>query len=231
MLVSERRVEEAAASADPRLNLVARRVLDDPATQRRWEREHSRYMRMVAGSRRFEQQRAALRELGFGLMHRKALFEHLRDRAVRGDERRRVVVLFHGSRTYSEALITEHQLFIRSAASHLCTTYIGECVLRDPAFDEPFGEYERRYRDYFRLFCQVHASLTDRWDIESTLLPHLKLRVAEQRAAILALDGARPFAVVRFERRATPRLADADRCKSPEAPVPVRSSSRFAASA
>ena len=196
MLESERRVEQAAESTEPRLQAVARHVLGDPGTRRRWRIEHSHYMRTVAERMRREQQRAALRTVAFGLVHRMALFEYLRDSTVRTEERRRVVALFHGSRTYSEAVVTEHRLFIRSAASQLCATYIGDKLLEDAAFDGPLAEYERRYHEYFELFCHVRACAAAGEHLFNPLLPYFKLRVSEQRAAILALDGSRPAAGV-----------------------------------
>jgi hypothetical protein len=192
MVESQRRVKQAAASAEPRVQAVARHVLGDSGTQRRWHIEHSHYMRTVADRMRREQQRAALRTVAFGLVHRMALFQYLRDSTVRSEERRRVVALFHGSRAYSEAVVTEHRLFIRSAASQLCATYIGDTLLEDPAFDGPFAEYERRYHEYFELFCHVRACAAAGEHLFNSLLPYFKLRVSEQRAAILALDGSRP---------------------------------------
>lgn len=193
MRASEWRVEQAAtSSADPQLKLVASLVLDDPGTRQLWELEHSRYMRAVADQQRSDRQRVALRLVAFGLIHRKALFEYLRESDFRGDGRQRVVALLHGSRDYAESVVAEHRLYIRASASQLCATHIGCSVVGDPAFDEPFGEYERRYLDYFALFCQAHVRPADDAQLEHMLLPQLKLRVAEQRAAILALDGARP---------------------------------------
>ena len=217
MRASEWRVEQAAASSsDPQLKLVASRVLDDPGTRRLWELEHTRYMRVVAGQRRHERQRAALRLLAFRLIHRKAMFTYLRGAAIRGDERRRVVALLHGSRAYSDAVVAEHQLFIRSAASHLCTTHISCSIVGDPAFDELFVDYERSYLEYFALFCQVQTVLTDDALLERELLPCLKLSVTRQRAAILTLDGApsarwRPLAVSRGRRKAVAPVAGAPR--------------------
>jgi hypothetical protein len=227
MRESERRVEQAAVSAEPRLQAVARHVLGDKDTQRRWQLEHSRYMRMVAERLRREQQRAALRTVAFGLIHRMALFEYLRDASIRSDERRRVVALFHGSRAYSEAVVTEHQLFIRSAVSQLCTTHIGDSILGDAAFDGAFGEYERRYHEYFELFCHVRACATAGEHLFSPLLPYFKLRVAEQRAAILAHDGARPAgsrptAGVHVRPDAAARAADTARLAPAAAPAPLR---------
>ena len=85
-------------------------------------------------------------------------------------------------------------------------------VVIDPAFDDPFSEYERRYGEYFELFCQVHGRPAGSEAPGSTLLPYYKLRVAEQRAAILALDCAppatsRPLAVNSLRLRAGARAA------------------------
>jgi hypothetical protein len=61
MRESERRVEEAAESEDPRESLAAGRLLADGNALQLWENEHARYMRMIARERRRLPQLAALR--------------------------------------------------------------------------------------------------------------------------------------------------------------------------
>jgi hypothetical protein len=209
MRESQRRVEEAACSPDVRQQLVAKRVLTDPSMQRIWEREHSRYMRGVADEWRRPRQLVALRSVAFGLIHRKALFEYLRDDAVRGEKRRRIVALFHGSLTYTEAVVAEHHRFLRSALSHLCAEHIGSAVVGDPAFDEPLRAYEGVYLQYLRRFCETHAWPWGSDDPQPAVLQYLKLRLTEQRQAILALGDrppprSRPFAVVALGETARP---------------------------
>jgi hypothetical protein len=202
MRESERRVEEAAYSRDVDQQQLAQRVLSNPDLQRLWESEHSGYMHRVADHRRHRPQLAALRRVAFTLIHRKALFEYLRDAGVRGEERRRVVALFHGSRVYTEAVIAEHQLYVRSSLSHLCAAHIGATLEDGPAFEEPMQRYQQAYLEYLSLYCQAHAAQRGRADTpEFSLLPYLKREVDTQRAAILALGNgpaprSEPFAVV-----------------------------------
>jgi hypothetical protein len=197
---SERRVEEAAESEDPRESLAAGRLLADRNALQLWENEHARYMRTIAHERRRLAQLAVLRSISFGFIHRQALFNYLRTEAARGEHRRRVVSLFHGSRAYSDAVITEHHTFIRSTCSHLCANYIGARLLGEPDFEAAFQEYERLFGEYFRLFCGARSADPEAADPCQLLLPYLKHEVNEQRRLIIG-GGAALAASVRARQQ------------------------------
>jgi len=153
MRESESHVEATARTGSALERLVTGRILAEPRAYLRWEAEHSQLMHKVADHRRLAQQALQLRSTTLALIHRKALFEYLRDRGVTGAARHRVLELFYGTRDYSTAVIAEHGQYLRSASSGLCSCHLGGAVLQDPAFDEAIERYEACYTDYFRVFC------------------------------------------------------------------------------
>lgn len=199
MRESHRRVELAALSLDAPEHVAAERVLSNASEQFVWEHEHSRYMHEVADQARRRRQVVALRVVALRLIHRRAVFEYLRGSDASNAQRRRVVALFHGSQSYSHAVISEHQLCLRSALSQLCTEHIGRVVIDDPAFGEPLGAYVDLFAAYFRLFCEVHGLVTEPDDPRRGLLPYLKTKIAQQRQLFLEYGD-------KFGSRFKPRL-------------------------
>ena len=124
-------------------------------------------------------------------MHRKALFEYLRDCQVRGARRHRLFALFYGFRDYTNAVLAEHGNYVRCSSSYLCMNYLGEHLMRDAALDEPLQIYERWYAEYFRTFCDVALAETEEEKHKvaamEALQPLLKYQLAEARQAILQM--------------------------------------------
>lgn len=186
---SERRLRSAAHCGLPIEATVATRILDNARDYHRWEGEHANIMRRIAIERRCEMQKTALLCASLSLIHRKALFEYLRDREIRGNDRRRLIAIFFSRRDYNSAVIAEHGNYLRSAASYLCSSYVGRQVLLDEIFDEPLLQYEDLYADYFRAYCDS-ALLSDHdpmADYVRPLVLSLKQQVTEWRSALLAL--------------------------------------------
>jgi hypothetical protein len=185
---SEARIEDAARAGTPSEVMVARRILDDLHVYRRWEAEHVRLVRAVAAQRRREGQLTALKSASFALIHRKAMFEHLRDHKVTGRARHAVFALLHGERDYVESVLAEHSIYLRSASSLMCSRHIGTRVLLDPDFDESVLRYEQMYAEYFRTFCE--GALANDEDAHAStmrsLVPYLKFELSQERQAILA---------------------------------------------
>jgi hypothetical protein len=213
MRESARRIELAARSDDSRESLAAGRLLADGSARQLWENEHACYMRMIARERRRLPQLAALRSISFGLIHRQALFNYLRTEAARGEHRRRVVSLFHGSRGYSDAVITEHRTFLRSTCSHLCANYIGAQLLGEPDFEAAFQVYERLFGEYFRLFCGARSVDPEAADPCQLLLPYLKYEVNEQRRLIIG-GGAALAASLRARQQLVQATGDTVRLRA-----------------
>jgi hypothetical protein len=188
---SEARVEMSVVYDSPADALVASRILGHPQAYRRWEAEHDRLMRAVSEQARLARQVVALRSTAFGLVHRRAIFEYLRDRRLNGARRQRLFALFYGIRDYTNAVLAEHGHYVRCSSSYLCTYHLAEHLMQDAAFDEPLRMYEQWYSEYFRAFCDVALAETEEEKqaiaAMEALKPLLKYQLAEARQAILAM--------------------------------------------
>lgn len=186
MRESTDRVESALRSDNPVEQLIASRLLESPAIFRIWEGEHSGLMREVANSGFRRTQAALLKKATFRLIHRKALFEYLRDQRVRGSARRRIVLTFHPTQDYARSVIAEHEVYLRKACSFLCTSHVGANVVHDPGFFYPMSHYEALYAQYFQIFCRMHLGpASAATEPQSELLPLLKFQLEECRKAIM----------------------------------------------
>jgi hypothetical protein len=186
MRESTDRVESALHSDNSIEQLVASRLLESPAMFRVWESEHSGLMREIANTGFRRTQAALLKKATFRLIHRKALFEYLRDQRVRGSARQRIVLTFHPTQDYTRSVIAEHEVYLRKACSFLCTSHVGANVVHDPSFFDPMRHYQALYAEYFQLFCRMHIGPTaGDSDPQSELLPLLKYQLEECRKAIM----------------------------------------------
>ena len=198
MRESEDCMEQSLHGEDPQRRLLASRILDNPAAWHRWESEHASLMRAVAEHRRADVQIVELKSASFHLIHRKAPFDYLREARVRGDARRRFVAEMHPSRSYTEALVSEHAVFLRAAASFMCASHVGVNVVRDGVFEDPMRRYEELYAEYFRTYCSASfgAANDDDTPAQRALLPYLKLQLAEQRRLLLRMPPRTPSLLI-----------------------------------
>jgi len=192
MEVSEQRLESAARAGSPQERLVATRVRENPSVWMRWEYEHAGLMKHVALQRRPPRQVSALKSTCFSLIHRKALFEHLRVQQVHGRAREKLLRFFHQSRGYSQSLVEEHETYLRSACSYLCSSHVGSALIRDGVFEDPMRRYEELYNEYFRLFCEGAIIGADVETSSKALLPYLKYQINEQRQAVMSMPRRTP---------------------------------------
>lgn len=194
MRESTDRVHTALTSSDNDEQLVARRILENPAVWLQWESEHSILMRQLANCGVRHAQIAALKHATFRLLHGKALFQYLRRSEVRGHERTQVIAHFRPGRSYENAVVAEHNLYLRKACSYLCASHVGSDVVEDPAFLDPMQRYEELYTEYFNVYCSsmVQTSNEDAAS-QQDLLPLLKQQLNEYRWAILDPRRAQPF--------------------------------------
>ena len=197
MEASEHRLYGAAHSHQPLEELVASRILDNPQDFRRWESEHVTLMGRVAEERRDAARAHALLIGALSLIHRKALFEYLREEGIRGDARHQLFRHLFGERDYARSVVQEHGNYLRSAASFLCSRYLGRRVLLHPLFADPLARYELLYADYFRVYCDL-AIAEARAEAAAALQPlavQLKQQVGFYRGAILRLAESKHVAV------------------------------------
>jgi hypothetical protein len=194
MQASGQFVESLARSGAPQERLVANRILDSQSVWVRWESEHSGLMRTVAQQQRVPGQITVLKVACFSLIHRKALFEHLRDQQLRGRVRHQLLRFFHRTHGYSQALVSEHDSYLRSACSFLCSSHVGSAVMIDGVFQDPMRRYEELYAEYFRAFCEGYViSEEGEQTASQALLPYLKMQIAEQRRVVLELPRVTPY--------------------------------------
>jgi hypothetical protein len=187
MRESTDRVEVALKSSNAQEQLVATRILESPSVWQRWESEHSKLMREVADSGPLTKQSVALKRASFQLIHRKALFEFLRNQTVRGPIRARVLLHFRSGQHYEDAIIAEHRVYLRQACSFLCTSHLGLEVLEDAGFLDPVTRYEELFTEYFDLYCRtVSGAFDPESSAQPELLPLLKHQLEQWRQAILA---------------------------------------------
>ena len=188
---SEISLAAAAREGSPAEMLVASRIIEHPGAYRIWEAEHDRLLRGISGHNRLAAQMGALRAATFTLIHRKALFEYIRERRISGPKRHRLFALFYGARDYSNSVIAEHASFVRCSSSHICAEHLAAQLMRDAAFEEPMQLYGEWYADYFRVFCDVALAETQEEKLAlapvEALKPLLKHRLREARDAILKL--------------------------------------------
>jgi len=166
------------------------RLMQHPGTYTEWEAGHSRLMRQVCQPARLRAQVVRMRATTLRLIHRRAVFEYLRDRRITGAQRHRYIEFFYGPRDYASSLIVEHGHYVRSSVSASCSRFIGMAVLRDPAFEAPLVEYELFYAEYFQLFCDLQLASVDHVDFscKKALLPLLKERCEQAREQLIRLS-------------------------------------------
>jgi hypothetical protein len=193
MRESTDRVQAALSSSDRNEQLIARRVLESTVIWQRWENEHSGLMRQLANCGVRPAQVAALKQTTFRLLHGKALFQFLRQSALRGAQRAQVLAHFRPGRSFASAIVAEHGAYLRRACSYLCTSHLGSEVVQDPAFLDPMQRYEELYTEYFNLYCSALVEGGGAMPGSEALLPLLKQQLNEYRVAILDPRGAQPF--------------------------------------
>jgi len=199
MRESTDRVESALHSDNAQEQLVATRVLENPAIWQQWENEHSSLMRVVAVTGFRQTQVAVLKKAALRLIERKALFEYARERGVRGEARRRLFAYFHPALSYTHAVVTEHSHYVRKACSFLCASHVGTEVVNDAGFLTPMQQYEAIYREYFQLFCDSNFGAAP--GAQADLLPLLKNELDRHREAIMGLGEAIKRVQIDRERR------------------------------
>jgi hypothetical protein len=189
-------VGEVAESGHPHQQQIASRVLDDTSRWRVWEAEHGGFMQRISSQSVVDDQITALRRVSFAMIHRKALFEYLRTGTGNGEGRshRLVLALFYERRDPANALLSEHNAYLRSACSHWCATHLGAQLMSDGIFLHPLEEYEALYGEYFHSFIRCALSRTPHpmIDEERLMLPHLKYRVDQLRRSILVAPRIHP---------------------------------------
>lgn len=189
MRASHAHVEATARDDSQENQILAMRLIEHPGTYSEWENRHACLMQRVCQPARLLAQTIRMRETTLALIHRRAVFEYLRDRRITGARRHQYIALFYGARDYASSVVVEHGHYMRSWISASCSRFIGSELLHDPAFDAPLAAYEQWYAEYFRVFCdlQLATAETVSTACERDLLPFLKERATVARERLLRL--------------------------------------------
>jgi hypothetical protein len=187
MEYSERHLSLTARSGiGPEAQLTSR-LLENVALYRSWEHSHGRLMQAVAAAPR-QNAPLELRKVAFLTLHRKAPFEYLRDRHITGLARRQLIqALFGAQQSYGRSLVREHEAYLSSACSLLCTDSLCQVVLGDEGFCEALEKYEQAYAEYYRAYCDsLLAEQAGEVAPMSALLPYLRYQLKILRDHMLA---------------------------------------------
>lgn len=189
MRASHSHVAATARDESQENQIIALRLMQHPGTYSDWEYRHSRLMQQVCQPTRMRAQIIKMRETTLGLIHRRGVFDYLRERRITGAVRHRYIALFYGTRDYATSMVIEHGHYTCSSVSASCSRFIGSEVLGDPAFEAPLAAYEQWYGEYFRVFCdlQLMSTETDSTACERALLPYLKERARLARERLIHL--------------------------------------------
>ena len=189
MRVSHSHVAATARDESQENQILALRLMQHPGTYSDWEYRHSRLMQQVCQPIGMRAQIVKMRETTLSLIHRRSVFDYLRDRRITGTARHRYIAMFYGARDYATSMVVEHGHYTRTWVSASCSRFIGSEILRDPAFEAPLAAYEQWYGEYFRMFCdlQLMSTETVATACEKALLPLLKERARLARDRLLHL--------------------------------------------
>ena len=149
MECSELRISEIAKTEDGYRKQVASRVLESAHTFRQWEGSHSQLIKGVVAEQKTGRQVLAVKRMALSLIHRKAPFEYLRDKHVRGLARHRFFSVLYGQHDFAGAVVREHHSYLTSVCSFLCVDQF--CA---PLTMDHISDYEKTYTNYWR----VHTS-------------------------------------------------------------------------
>ncbi len=189
MRASHAHVEATARDDNQENQILAVRLMEHPGTYSEWENRHYKLMQRVCEPPRLRAQMVRMRETTLALIHRRAVFEYLRDRKITGAQRHRYIALFYGARDYASSVVVEHGHYLRSWISASCSRFIGSEILGDPAFEAPLAAYEQWYAEYFRVFCDLQLATAETLSTgcERDLLPFLKERATVARERLVRL--------------------------------------------
>jgi len=187
MAASHECLKDASRGGQPQAEVIATRLLENSQIYKAWETEHASLMRNVAAERLPAAQRESMLSASFSLIHRKALFEYLRERKLRGAQRELLVQHFFPQRDFADSMRVEHMQYVRSTASFLCVEYVGRDLMFDALFEEPLTQYEEIYHEYFYAHCDQIVAERTGLSVPAEMLAGMKSTVNEWRRALIAL--------------------------------------------
>ena len=152
---SEYALRDAAdSSSSPLVSRIVNTVLQDGRIYGQWESRHANLLLPVAEHHNKKRQIIALRQAEVQLVHQRALFNYLRAKRVRGEERRQVFRIFHSTRDYHDTVLAEHRQYMLAVSSHVSADHIVD-VMHDSNSKSLLRRYEELYARYFSMKCYV----------------------------------------------------------------------------
>lgn len=188
MNLSESRIESIRWSGSEDERWYVDRLFDKPLAYRRWESSHFSLVKKVAANRTSRGQIYGLRKARFSLVQRQALFQHLRDAEVRGRRRELLISAFHPAAEFRKAVASEHEQFLRSNSSLLCSDYLGSKLLKDDRFEAELDMYRSGYMDFFSLYCDWVVAESQGGDFPlRPMLSEMKQTLSRMQARMIVM--------------------------------------------
>lgn len=173
---SEYALRRACDSPSKHVSRIVNTIVGDSRTFKHWESNHAELLLPVAEQSNNKRQILALRNLEVQLVHRRALFDLIREQQVRGIARKKLFKLFRATRDYQDAVIAEHQQYMIAVSSRVSVDHLID-VMHDANSKRLINQYEELYADYFKMKCYL-AITEERYFIE---LIRLTLKDAQEK--------------------------------------------------
>lgn len=156
---SEYALHAAARSARKDVSRIANTIIRDNRFYRQWETTHADLLLPVAQRRKNSAQLMELRNAEIRLIHRRALFDYLKQSGLRGERRKRLFRVIHTTRDFEDAVLAEHRQFMLAVSSHVSADHLID-VMEDVSSQHLLQMYETSYASYFEMRCFI-ATATD----------------------------------------------------------------------
>jgi hypothetical protein len=151
---SEQALSDAADGGGQREGRIAKHILNDSKSHRLWESRHADLVLPVAEQNKRAPQIFALRDIKVRLEHRRALITHIRKHNIVGEQRDRLLSVFHGPMDITNAILAEHREYTIAVSSRVSTDRLID-VMHDPVSVRLLTQYRALYAMYFELYCDV----------------------------------------------------------------------------
>ena len=181
MATSERRIESAAREEEGHVAQAACRLLESTAARRDWNISHNRLLTPIALQRRTPAQVQAVKRMAISVIHRKAPFEFLRDRQLRGATRHAFFISIYGGGDYAKAMVREHRGYLSAVCSYVCLD-----TLCGPGSLYRISAYERSYQSFWQAQAALRlGESVERVNRDAVLVDYLRRAARAAREKLL----------------------------------------------
>ena len=188
MLESEQAITDNARHGPAIIRRVCRELLSQPTRYAAWHARHEHRMGAVAEACLRQRQILALRAFALEQIHRSALVCYLRNHAIKGEARDRMLRNFFGVVDAREAALIAHRDYLLAASSQVCAMELLD-LASDRRGIELLIEYQQAYGHFFMLLCESsRAHREGDPGLRSILLPEVRAVATSLRRRILESD-------------------------------------------